>query len=150
MSLGYGKPSMRRCGGRQSVFEDAARARATEAKHLADGGYMSGALYLAGYVVECKLKTLLQKMGKRYPTVGAPGHDLIALWDAAGLRHQDLTGFCRAFIDYWNTGLRYSAVVSSPHAPEDLLAGARELSARVHKRTTYIRGVTRRGRRNDR
>jgi HEPN domain-containing protein len=125
------------------VYEDAARERAREANHLAKGGYMSGALYLAGYVVECRLKALLQKMGKSFPAAGPSGHNLIGLWDAAGLRHQDLTGFCRAFIDYWNTSLRYSATVSSEHAPEDLLDGGHELAARVHRRTTNVRGAVR-------
>lgn len=126
------------------MLEDAVRARAAEANHLASGGYMSGALYLAGYVVECKLKILLNKMGKPYPTAGRPGHDLKALWDAAGLRREDQRGFRRAFIEYWSTDLRYSAVVSSVHAPEDLLRAAQELAGYVGKRTMSIRGIVRR------
>jgi hypothetical protein len=118
--------------------------RATESHHLASGGYMSGALYLAGYVVECKLKILLQKMGKHYPTSGSSGHDLVALWDAAGLRYEDQQGFRRAFLDYWKTSLRYSAEISSPHSPEDLLKGARDLAGYVTKRTSGIRGAVRR------
>jgi hypothetical protein len=125
------------------VFEDAARARAREAHHLAAGGHMAGALYLAGYVVECKLKTLLQKMGKPFPAAGPAGHDLIGLWEAAGLRHQDMKGFRRAFLDYWNTSLRYSAVVTSEHDPEDLLRGAYELAAYVNRRTASIRSIRR-------
>jgi hypothetical protein len=126
------------------VFEDAARARAREAHHLASRGYMSGALYLAGYVVECKLKILLSKMGKPYPTAGRAGHDLKALWDAAGLRHEDRGGFRRAFIEYWSTDLRYSAVVSSIHAPEDLFRAAQNLAGYVTKRTESTRGIARR------
>jgi hypothetical protein len=106
---------------------------------------MSGALYLAGYVVECKLKILLGKLGKRYPTSGRAGHDLVALWEAAGLRYEDMGGFRRAFIDYWSTDLRYSAHISSPHSPEDLLKGAQQLAAYVTKQITYTRGIKRRG-----
>lgn len=105
---------------------------------------MSGALYLAGYVVECKLKLLLSKMGKPYPNAGKPGHDLKTLWDTAGLRRDDQGGFRRAFLEYWSTDLRYSGLVSSEHAPEDLLRGAQELAGYVTKRTTSIRGIVRR------
>ena len=126
------------------MLEDAARARAREAHHLASGGHMSGALYLAGYVVECKLKILLNKMGKPYPSAGRAGHDLKGLWDAAGLRREDQSGFRRAFIEYWSTDLRYSAVVASTHAPEDLLQAAQDLAGYVTKRTTSIRGIVRR------
>lgn len=129
----------------QAVFEEAARSRATESNYLEAGGHMSGAIYLAGYVVECKLKALLSKMGKPYPRSGAGGHDLLALWKSAGFRHQDLTGFRRAFIEYWNTSLRYSATTPSEHAPADLLRGARELASYVTKRTTYTRGIRNRG-----
>jgi hypothetical protein len=92
-----------------SPFEDAARARATEAACLDANGHTLGAIYLAGYVVECKLKTLLARMRRPFPRSGQQGHDLRALWDAAGLRSADLRGFKRAFMDYWNTGIRYSA-----------------------------------------
>jgi hypothetical protein len=105
---------------------------------------MSGALYLAGYVVECRLKILLNKMGKPYPTAGRPGHDLKALWDAAGLRREDQGGFRGAFIEYWSTDLRYSAIVSSIHASEDLLRGAQDLAGYVTKRTRSVRGIVRR------
>jgi hypothetical protein len=98
---------------------------------------MLGAIYLAGYVVECKLKTLLGRMRRPFPTSGRGGHDLRALWDAAGLRSADVRGFRRAFMDYWNTGIRYSARVDSEHSPQDLLRGAMELSSYVSGRIPY-------------
>jgi hypothetical protein len=55
------------------VLEDAARARSQEANCLAKEGYPCGALYLAGYVVECRLKELLNKMGKPFPKSGPLG-----------------------------------------------------------------------------
>jgi hypothetical protein len=128
-----------------SVFEDAARARATEANHLASGGHLCGAVYLAGYVVECKLKILLGKMGKRFPTSGRSGHDLIGLWEAAELRYEDLRGFKKAFLDYWNTSIRYSAVVSSEHRAEDLLRGAQDLAGYVSRRIRNTPQIVRRG-----
>lgn len=128
-----------------NLFEDAALARAREAQCLRTGGHLGGALYLAGYVVECRLKVLLGKMGRKYPKAGRAGHDLVALWQAAGLRYSDLSGFRRAFIDYWSTDLRYSASISSEHSAEDLLDGARDLAGYVTKRIANTRGIKRTG-----
>jgi hypothetical protein len=123
-----------------SVLEDAARARATEANCLAASGHLCGAAYLAGYVIECKLKILLGKMGRPFPQSGRKGHDLLGLWQAAGLRYEDIGGFRRAFLDYWSTSVRYTAVVESEHAPTDLLKGARELASYVSVRISHTRG----------
>jgi hypothetical protein len=131
-----------------SVLEDAARARSAEANCLAGEGHLCGAVYLAGYVVECKLKILLGKMGKSFPRAGNKGHDLIGLWRAAGLRDQDVTGFRKAFLDYWNTGIRYTAVVESEHQPEDLLRGAQDLARYVSARIPYVRASARNRGRN--
>lgn len=127
------------------MFEDAALARARESRHLAEGGHMCGALYLAGYVVECRLKTLLSKMGKKVPKSGKAGHDLLGLWQEAGLRREDLSGFRRAFLDFWKTDMRYSATFKSEHSPEDLLGGARDLAGYVTKRISHSQGVRRGG-----
>lgn len=130
------------------MYEDAARMRATEAKHLADGGHLCGALYLAGYVIECKLKDLLNRLGRPFPRSGQAGHDLHGLWDAAGLRREDIGGHKRAFLDYWNTGIRYTCVVDSPHAPRDLLKGAIELAGIVARRVRYARPYRHSGRKS--
>jgi hypothetical protein len=102
---------------------------------------MCGALYLAGYVVECRLKTLLHKMGKKVPKSGKAGHDLLGLWHAADLRRSDIRGFRRAFLDFWKTDMRYSATFSSEHSPEDLLRGARDLAGYVAKHIAHRPGV---------
>lgn len=122
------------------MFEDAALARGREARHLQDGGYMSGALYLAGYVVECKLKALLGKMGKSFPRSGSSGHDLKGLWERAGLRYVDIVGFRREFLDYWSTSLRYTADIPPDHRPEDLLTGAHLLAGYVQRRIRNTKG----------
>lgn len=125
------------------MLEDAARARAAEANVLANSGHLCGAVYLAGYVVECKLKTLLNKMGKPFPTSGRGGHDLIGLWTAAGLAASAPSGFRRAFLEYWNTKMRYAAAIESSHSPEDLLRGAQELAGFISNRIANTRGVRR-------
>jgi hypothetical protein len=126
------------------VLEDAARARGAEANVLAKSGHMCGAVYLAGYVVECRLKTLLNKMGRPFPTSGREGHNLIGLWDSAGLSASAHSGFRRAFLEYWNTKMRYSSTIESPHSPEDLLRGAQELAGFVSSRIAHTRGIRRR------
>jgi hypothetical protein len=122
------------------VLQDVAKVRAAESSVLEQNGHMCGAVYLAGYVVECQLKTLLNKMGKPFPRSGRAGHNLLALWDAAGLRAQDQRGHRRAFLEVWDTSLRYEAALpKSPYAPKDLLAGARELAGIVARRTRMSR-----------
>jgi hypothetical protein len=74
------------------VFEDVARARARESALLRQHGHSCAAVYLAGYVVECRLKTLLDRQGKKFSRSGTVGHDLVGLWDAAGLRFRALVG----------------------------------------------------------
>lgn len=130
------------------LYEDAARMRATEARHLADGGHLCGALYLAGYVIECKLKDLLSRSSRPFPRSGQAGHDLRGLWDAAGLRREDLVGHKRAFLEYWSTSIRYTCVVESPHAPTDLLKGAIELAGIVTHRVRYARPLRHGGRKS--
>jgi hypothetical protein len=129
-----------RLGGKGAVtevYEDAARMRATESAHLAAGGHLCGALYMAGYVVECKLKDLLNRSGTPFPRSGQAGHDLRGLWEAAGLRRADLQGHKRAFLDYWSTSIRYTSAVESTHDPADLLKGAKDLASMVNIRIRH-------------
>jgi hypothetical protein len=49
-----------------------------------------GSVYLAGYVIECSLKALLQKKGIPYSKRGSEGHNLKSLWRQSGLRLSDL------------------------------------------------------------
>lgn len=121
------------------MFEDAARLRAQEAKALEDAMLMCGAVYLAGYVVECKLKALLTRMGKSFPRGGSQGHNLLLLWDQAGLSSRTLSGHRKAFLDTWDTSLRYMSVTPSTCQDADLLAGARDLAAFVSTKIRYAR-----------
>ncbi|HLU32603.1 MAG TPA: hypothetical protein VKZ74_01080 [Natronosporangium sp.] len=120
-------------------FEHAARSRAQEAACLAANGHLTGAVYLAGYVIECRLKAYLTFQNRPFPQSGARGHDLRALWEAAGFLAKDLSGFKRAFVDTWSTDIRYSTQLPSAHQPEDLLRAAQELAGFVAKRHAYRR-----------
>jgi hypothetical protein len=128
------------------VLQDVAKVRAAESSVLEQNGHMCGAVYLAGYVIECHLKNLLNKTGRPFPRSGKAGHNLLALWDAAGLRARDQRGHRKAFLEIWDTSLRYEAALpESPHAPKELLAGARELAGIVARRTRMTRGPRRGG-----
>lgn len=127
------------------LFEDAAKTRASEAKTLEVNDHLCGAVYLAGYVVECRLKALLSKMGKPFPRSGSQGHNLQGLWDSAGLRSRDLQGHKRAFMETWTTSMRYSAALPPGHGAKELLEGARDLASMVSTRMRNTRGA--RGRR---
>ena len=129
------------------LLEDAARARQRESKLLQEHNHMCGAVYLVGYVVECKLKTLLHKRGRPYPRSGSAGHDLRGLWDAAGLRSQDLSGYKKAFLDTWTTSLRYSSTLPAGTSAEELLRGAQELASYVTSRIRHARPRNKGGRR---
>jgi hypothetical protein len=99
------------------------------------------AIYLAGYVIECRLKTLLDRQGKKFPRSGSMGHDLIGLWDKAGLRHRDLTGHKLEFIQFWKTALRYQVTLPGEVDVDNLMQGGRELAGMVSIRIRYARPV---------
>lgn len=120
-------------------YEEAANARQKEASCLAANGHRTGAVYLAGYVIECRLKHFLQLANRPFPKSGQEGHHLRGLWNAAGFLADDLTGHKRAFMDMWSTDIRYSGRLISEHRPEDLLRAAQELAAYVHRRLRYAR-----------
>lgn len=128
------------------VFEDAARARAREASLMRRHGHDVAAVYLAGYVVECRLKHLLQRQGRSLPRSGASGHDLRTLWEQAGLRPQDLSGHRAEFMRFWNTSLRYQVELPKDVDVDNLLQGGRELASMVSVRVRYTQPL-RRGRR---
>lgn len=125
------------------MFEQAALAKARESNSLRANGHACCAVYLAGYVVECNLKALLAKQGKSFPRSGRGGHDLTALWNAAGFRARDLSGHRRQFIDYWSTALRYESVLPGGHDADNLLDGATQLASFVVRklRNTSTRGA---------
>jgi hypothetical protein len=127
------------------VFEDVARARARESALLRQHGHSCASVYLAGYVVECRLKTLLDRQGKKFSRSGTVGHDLVGLWDAAGLRFRDLSGHKLEFIRFWKTALRYEAALPLEVDVDNLLRGGTELAGMVATRIRHARPV--RGRR---
>ncbi|MBW5483492.1 hypothetical protein [Streptomyces bambusae] len=89
-------------------------------------------MYLAGYVVECKLKHLLHLRGIRFSRRGAEGHNLRGLWDSAGF--PAARGHAALFLEHWGTELRYETQLPKGTDPHDLLKGGRELAQWVTRR----------------
>ena len=107
---------------------DVARERAADVEALKQRPV--GAVYMAGYAIECSLKAYLQREGKPFPTSGSEGHNLKGLWRASGFRFGDLpdiAGEKTFYIEHWNTDLRYESAYDFPVPIESLRKGAQEL-----------------------
>ncbi|GAA2058454.1 hypothetical protein GCM10009757_38350 [Streptomyces cheonanensis] len=95
-----------------------------------------GAVYLAGYVVECRLKRFLQLRSIRFPRSGSEGHNLRGLWASAGFSKPP--GHGGLFIDHWDTDLRYKTELPEGVDSEDLLKGGRDLAGWVATRIRQV------------
>jgi len=115
---------------------EVARERAADAEMLKQRLNSVGAVYMAGYAIECSLKAYLQREGKPFPTSGSEGHNLKGLWKASGFRFCDLpdtAGEKTFYIEYWNTALRYESVYHFPVPLEELVKGAQELTGWIQR-----------------
>ena len=121
-------------------FLEVAQERGKDASILKEKGRLLAAVYMAGYAVECKLKALLQKQGKRFPIGGQEGHNLRGLWEAAGLKLHDIQGYRRLFIEVWTTTLRYEHSLPSDADFDTLYQGSVELAGYVQKQIRYAKG----------
>ncbi|MBW2617944.1 MAG: HEPN domain-containing protein [Deltaproteobacteria bacterium] len=107
----------------------AASARATDALNLYEKRRFVAAIYLSGYVVECRLKALLIINGNKPPTRGPKGHDLRGLVEGAGFRLSDIRPpDRRQFLEHWSTDLRYQACLPSGMDHASLFEAAKGLS----------------------
>ena len=125
---------------------EVARERSQDARVLRDENRFLGAIYMAGYSIECYLKAYLQKQGISQPHRGKEGHNLRGLWAAASFRLSDLSdygGNRTYFLDSWDTSLRYQAALEPSLSPDDLVRGAQELAGLIQKR---LRSSVRRSR----
>jgi len=117
------------------LFYRCAFQRYEEARILLEAGYTTGALYLAGYGVECILKSLIvmslpapRRAEARAWFRGQRGHDL------EGLRTLYLTQGGARFpqdinkhfiqVDVWSTDLRYTAGTVKVDEAEAFLASS--------------------------
>ena len=106
-----------------------ANVRLKEAKALLNKKYYDGAYYLAGYAVECALKSCIAKKTKRYDfpdkriVNDSYTHDLNQLIKVSGLQRELDLEMQRdgdfevkwAIVKDWNESSRYKAVADSGH-----------------------------------
>lgn len=120
-----------------------AKERGTEAEIINEHlPHSVGAVYLAGYAIECSLKAFLQKQNKCFPKHGKEGHNLKGLWKASNFRLSDLNDYNGSktfFVDNWQTDLRYQTQLDSTLTQEELIKGAKELAGWIQKQIRRYR-----------
>ena len=121
-------------------FYRVAYQRFEEAEVLFEAGYYIGAVYLAGYAVECMLKTLILEAipEKDHATVAAEFRGQRA-HDCEWLRYRYVQthapglpvaiGQALAFVRTWETSLRYTPGVGDREDASRFLAEARKIVA---------------------
>ena len=111
---------------------EVANERAADAQALLKDRQDSvGPVYMAGYVIECSLKAILQRCGVAFPKAGQEGHNLRGLWKKANLRLTDVSdkaGEKAFFIEQWSTDLRYEVQPELGFPTEKLVRAAAQLS----------------------
>ena len=116
---------------------EVARERASDAEAISkDKPKSVGAVYMAGYAIECSLKAFLQKQNKGFPKHGKEGHNLQKLWKSSQFRlgdFNDSKGSKTFFIQHWDTSLRYENELNSTLEVSDLVQGAKELTGWIQK-----------------
>jgi hypothetical protein len=119
-------------------FYQAAMQRMDDARHLTEGNRTTGAVYLAGYAVECMFKALVLSMAprQRHRTIvqefrGRRGHDLLWLrkryLDSGGppLPKNVVLAFTQ--VVGWTTELRYQAARLDSHVARTFMRHAQTL-----------------------
>jgi len=109
-----------------------ARDREMDTMAIVNAGHgPSGAIYMAGYIIECSLKAYLNAQKRRIPQI----HEIRELWRRTGLRFADLpldkTGKVHYFLFDWRVDLRYEVEFRCDYAVDELVATAKWLSGRI-------------------
>lgn len=115
-------------------YASASRARQEDVRVLRAGTRDLAAVYMVGYVAECQLKAFLRIRGEAFPSSGGAGHDLRALWSAAGFKLRDAGDKGSSFISSWTTSLRYHSDLPSHLDCERFLEGAEAACRLVARR----------------
>lgn len=118
------KRAITKGGTRGTAFRDAGFERMLDAKKLREANRLPGAIYLAGYAVECHLKySVCQAQESVYLPKDLETHDWDRLLAASGLRpsltqNLRLNALFQDLVERWTTSLRYnpqrSTVKSDP------------------------------------
>jgi HEPN domain-containing protein len=116
---------------------DVAKERAEDAVKLTGRGEDAvGAVYIAGYAIECSLKAYFRKIGKAFPRTGKDGHNLRGLWRDSGHKLFELRAvneFRSFYIDKWSVDLRYESrlPIGFEKSSKELVDAAKELTGIV-------------------
>jgi HEPN domain-containing protein len=122
------KRTIRPGGTRGTVFEQVARVRLGDAAVLLERKRYAGAIYLAGYSVECLLKwAITRRHGYIYLPANFEIHDLGALLLEAGLYpllldEAALRDVFWALAENWGPELRYLGKAPEPASASKLYA----------------------------
>ncbi|HZU35127.1 MAG TPA: HEPN domain-containing protein, partial [Gemmataceae bacterium] len=119
-------------------FYQAAKQRFEDAQFLLDAQRTTGAIYLAGYCVECMLKALILSMlpqGKRAEMLGlfrgSKAHDYDWLkaryFENAGPLFPQATSKAFSFVNTWAVEIRYQAGTSKYGDAKAFLDSAEEI-----------------------
>ena len=107
---------------RKSQLKAAAAQRLVDARVLPEADRCVGAMYLAGFALECALKCAIcekkgvRKLQDRHPEfVSARGHGRQLLLDHSGLEGRMLPGLHEDFVKIrsWNVGVRYNSATGN-------------------------------------
>jgi hypothetical protein len=127
------------------LFRSAAIARLEEAEYLRTGSKTVGAVYLAGYAVECMLKALIlaalpehRQPGMIDQFRGSRAHDFDWLqetyWAGGGAAPPRSVVAAFAAVDVWGTELRYNPRVKYSGNADDFFAAVADIVAWVEGR----------------
>jgi hypothetical protein len=120
------------------LFHRSAVLRLEEAEVLVDAAYSSGAVYLAGYSVECALKALILCTTSRRDVAdvlqsfrGGRGHDFNWLrdlyYDRGGIPFPRSIARTFALVNNWSTDLRYVPRTVKTSEADKFLRAVREI-----------------------
>ncbi len=133
----------------RSHLQDLSRIRIRESRVLLDAGCFEGAYYLAGYAVECALKSCIARQTRKYDFPDRTRvkriytHDLEQLLDVSELKdeHQRRLSSDAAFavnwsvVKDWNESSRYRSSIPETQA-RDLYSA---VTARKHGVLPWLR-----------
>ncbi len=108
------KRSISKGGTRGTVYKAAARERILDAQKLHETRRIHGAIYLAGYAIECHLKyAVCEHTGKPHLESSLEIHSWERLAAESGIIHtlrrdQRILAIYEELADAWNTSLRYN------------------------------------------
>lgn len=107
-------------------------ARCKDAQAIVKSGTSSGAVYMAGYILETWLKAYWVAQGWKIPS-GSQGHNLLDLWKKTELprTHGDAATIHDLFLHHWSPNLRYCPDYPFSVPKEEMVKVAIQIGQRI-------------------